>query len=112
MEARAITRFVHMAPRKARLVVDLIRGRAVGDALTVLDYTPKKAARILAKTLNGSVMTLIVGTAIGSLLLGYRGLFRLVCNDPETGMIWLFAGIAMGFGCMLLCRHRHELADS
>src|SRR6185369_7274268 len=55
MEARAITRFVHMAPRKARLVVDLIRGRAVGDALTVLDYTPKKAARILAKTLRSAV---------------------------------------------------------
>jgi hypothetical protein len=57
-------------------------------------------------------MTLIVGTAIGSLLRGYRGLFRLVCNDPETGMIWLFAGIVMGVGCILLCRHRHELADS
>ena len=55
MEARAITRFVHMAPRKARLVVDLIRGRGVGDALTVLDYTPKKAARILAKTLRSAV---------------------------------------------------------
>jgi hypothetical protein len=68
--------------------------------------------RILTKTLNCSVMTLIVGTAIGSLLLGYRGLFRLVSNDPETGMIWLFSGIAMGIGCYLLCRHRHELADS
>jgi hypothetical protein len=68
--------------------------------------------RILTKTLNCSVMSLIVGTAIGSLLLGYRGLFRLVSNDPETGMIWLFAGIVMGIGCFLLCRHRHELADS
>jgi large subunit ribosomal protein L22 len=55
MEGRAITRFVRMAPRKARLVVDLIRGRAVGDALNVLDYTPKKAARILAKTLRSAV---------------------------------------------------------
>ena len=55
MEARARTRYVHVAARKARLVVDLIRGRAVGDALTVLDYTPKKAARILAKTLRSAV---------------------------------------------------------
>jgi large subunit ribosomal protein L22 len=55
MEGRAITRFVRMAPRKARLVVDLIRGRGVGDALNVLDYTPKKAARILAKTLRSAV---------------------------------------------------------
>jgi len=55
MEARAKTRYVHVAPRKARLVIDLIRGRAVGDALTVLDYTPKKAAKILAKTLRSAV---------------------------------------------------------
>lgn len=55
MEARAITRHARVAPRKARLVADLIRGRAVGDALNVLDYTPKKAARLLAKTLRSAV---------------------------------------------------------
>ena len=55
MEARASTRFVRVAPRKARLVADLIRGRGVGDALSVLDFTPKKAARILAKTLRSAV---------------------------------------------------------
>lgn len=55
MEARASTRHAHVAPRKARLVADLIRGRAVGDALNVLDYTPKKAARLLAKTLRSAV---------------------------------------------------------
>ncbi len=55
MEARAKTRFVRMAPRKARLVVDLIRGRAVGEALSVLDFTQKKAARIIAKTLRSAV---------------------------------------------------------
>jgi large subunit ribosomal protein L22 len=55
MEARAKTRYVRVAPRKARLVIDLIRGRAVGEALTVLDYTPKKAAKILAKTLRSAV---------------------------------------------------------
>ncbi len=68
--------------------------------------------RILSKTLNGTVMTLIVATATGSLVLGYRGLFRLVSNDVEAGMVWLFSGVALGVGCYLLCRHRHELADS
>lgn len=68
--------------------------------------------RILNKTLNVSVMALIIATATASLLLGYRGLFRLVSNDPETGMIWLFGGVVLGVGCYLLCRHRHELADS
>jgi large subunit ribosomal protein L22 len=44
-----------MAPRKARLVVDLVRGKAVGDALSVLDFTPKRAARVIAKTLRSAV---------------------------------------------------------
>jgi large subunit ribosomal protein L22 len=55
MEARAKARFARISARKARLVVDLIRGRPVGDALSVLDYTPKKAARLVAKTLRSAV---------------------------------------------------------
>jgi len=68
--------------------------------------------RILNKTLNYTVMGLIVFTATTSLLLGYRGLFRLVSNDVEAGMAWVFVGAGLGVGCYLLCRHRHELADS
>jgi len=37
------------------LVVDMIRGRKVEEALSVLDFTPKKAARIVAKTLRSAV---------------------------------------------------------
>ena len=55
MEARAVTKYTRIAPRKARLVVDMIRGRGVEDALTVLDFTPKKAAKIVAKTLRSAV---------------------------------------------------------
>lgn len=52
MEARALSRHLHIAPRKARLVVDLIRGKNVGEALTLLDFVPKKGARLVAKTLK------------------------------------------------------------
>lgn len=55
MESRAKTRFVRISAQKARLVADLIRGKPVGDALNVLDYTPKRAARIIAKTLRSAV---------------------------------------------------------
>jgi len=55
METRASTRFVRISPQKARLVVDMIRGRKVEEALSVLDFTPKKAARIVAKTLRSAV---------------------------------------------------------
>ena len=55
MEARAVTRQVRIAPRKARLVVDLIRGKNVGEALMVLDFVPRKAARIVSKTLKSVI---------------------------------------------------------
>ena len=55
METRASTRFVRISPQKARLVVDMIRGRKVEEALSVLEFTPKKAARIIEKTLRSAV---------------------------------------------------------
>lgn len=55
MESRAKNRFVRISAQKARLVADMIRGRPVDEALNVLDYTPKKAARIIAKTLRSAV---------------------------------------------------------
>ncbi len=55
MEARAITRSVRISPQKARLVVNLIRGKPVEQALLILRFTPKKAARILTKTLQSAI---------------------------------------------------------
>jgi large subunit ribosomal protein L22 len=55
MEARAVSRHVRIAPRKVRLVVDLIRGKGVEQALNILDYTPKRAARAVAKTVRSVV---------------------------------------------------------
>ncbi len=55
MEAKASTRFVRISPQKARLVVDLIRGRGAAEALALLEFTPKKAARIIEQTLRSAV---------------------------------------------------------
>lgn len=55
MEARAIARYVRIAPRKARLVVDLIRGKDVGEAFAILRHTPKKAAPIVEKLLKSAI---------------------------------------------------------
>ena len=41
MQAKAVARTVRIAPRKARLVVDLIRGKQVGEAVAILNLTPK-----------------------------------------------------------------------
>ena len=55
MEVRASSRFVRLAPRKVRLVVDLIRGKPVEAALGILEFTPKRGAKVVAKTLRSAV---------------------------------------------------------
>jgi len=55
MEAKAIARQVRVAPRKARLVVDLIRGKAVGEAYAILKNTPKAASPIVEKLLKSAI---------------------------------------------------------
>jgi large subunit ribosomal protein L22 len=55
MEISAKTRFVRIAPRKLRLVVDMVRGDAVGKAITTLKFSEKKGAKILYKTLMSAV---------------------------------------------------------
>lgn len=55
MEARAITRFVRLSARKARLVADQVRGKRVEDALNILKFVPKRSAAIVAKTLRSAV---------------------------------------------------------
>ena len=55
MEKRAKARYVRVSAQKARLVVDQVRGRSVDEALGILDLSPKRAARIVAKTLRSAV---------------------------------------------------------
>jgi large subunit ribosomal protein L22 len=55
MEARAINRYVGTSPRKMRLVVDLIRGKAVEEALTILHFAPKHAAKTAEKVLRSAI---------------------------------------------------------
>jgi large subunit ribosomal protein L22 len=55
MEAIAKTRHLKGSPRKARLVIDLIRGRNVGQALNILKFTNKRAADPIAKTLRSAI---------------------------------------------------------
>ena len=55
MEAKAITRYVRVSPRKARVVVDLIRGKSVPQAREILMYTNRAIAETVEKTLNSAV---------------------------------------------------------
>lgn len=53
--AKAVTKFVRVSPRKARLAADLIRGLQVEEAILQLDYSNIKAGRLLKKTLDSAV---------------------------------------------------------
>ncbi|GLY12781.1 50S ribosomal protein L22 [Bacillus badius] len=55
MEAKAVVRTVRIAPRKARLVIDLIRGKQVGEAVAILRHTPKAASPVVEKLLNSAI---------------------------------------------------------
>jgi large subunit ribosomal protein L22 len=54
-EVKAVAKWVHTSPRKARLVVEHIRGRSVPEARTVLAFTQRAAARDVAKVLSSAV---------------------------------------------------------
>lgn len=58
MEARAINRYIGSSPRKMRLVIDLIRGKRVDEALRLLHFSPKHAARTAEKVLRSAVSNL------------------------------------------------------
>jgi len=55
MEARAIARYIRVSPRKARLLIDAIRGKDVDEALRIVQLSTKKAARPIRKTLESAI---------------------------------------------------------
>lgn len=53
--AKAIAKTVRIAPRKVRLVVDLIRGKQIGEAMAILKFTPKAASPVVEKVLKSAI---------------------------------------------------------
>jgi large subunit ribosomal protein L22 len=55
MESKAIARFARIAPRKARVIVNLVRGQKVAQALDVLTFTRKSGAPIIKKLIESAI---------------------------------------------------------
>ena len=55
MEAKAIAKHIRISPRKARQVIDLIRGKDVGEAFAILKFTAHKATEPIFKVLKSAV---------------------------------------------------------
>ena len=54
MEARAIAKHVRIAPRKIRIVADLVRGKNVSEAMAILKFTPKVGSRVVEKAIRSA----------------------------------------------------------
>ncbi|WP_186576163.1 50S ribosomal protein L22 [Aquibacillus kalidii] len=55
MQAKAVAKTVRIAPRKVRLVIDLIRGKSVGEAIAILKHTQRGASPVVEKVLNSAI---------------------------------------------------------
>jgi large subunit ribosomal protein L22 len=55
MEAKAIAKYVRMSPIKLKPVADLVRGKDVNEALTILKFTPGKGAEIVEKVVQSAL---------------------------------------------------------
>jgi large subunit ribosomal protein L22 len=55
MESKAILKYARITPRKARRVVDLIRGKSAGDALLFLKFMPYRGAKFVEKLLKSAM---------------------------------------------------------
>ena len=55
MQARAESRYNRHSPRKMRMVIDLVRGKPVNEAFAILQFSKKKGAEVIDKTLRSAV---------------------------------------------------------
>ncbi len=55
MDVKARARFVRLSPQKARLVADLIRGKQVQQAISILRFTKKRASKPIEKVLHSAI---------------------------------------------------------
>ena len=86
IEARATARYVRISPRKARSVINAIRGKDVNEAFAILTFSPKKAARIIYKVLQSAV-----ANAVNNFGLNEDALYvseAYVNDGPRLKRIW------------------------
>lgn len=102
MEVRSVSRFLRISPHKARLVADLVRGKTVDDALTILKFTPKKSARLVNKTLRSAV-----ASAKDTNLLDVDNLFVKTILVDEGPRLKRWRPRAMGRATRIIKRTSH-----
>jgi large subunit ribosomal protein L22 len=102
MEVSAFAKYIRVSPQKARLVAKLVKGKKIGDALSILAFTQKGATRSIAKTLNSAVTNAQNREGIDIDTLVIKNIF---VNEGPT--LKRFRARAMGRGTRILKRTRH-----
>ena len=102
MEAIAKLKHMRISPRKVGIVLDLIRGKKVGDALAILKYTPKAACFSLEKLLNSAV-----SNAVNNLNMDGGSLYVSECFVTPASMLKRIRAVSKGRSCRILKRMSH-----
>ena len=104
MEAIAKARHVRQSARKVRQVLDLVRGKQVEEALNTLHFSPKKAARVIEKTLHSAVANAVnrEGSNVDADKLGIKSAF---CDEGPT--MRRYRARAMGRASIIRKRTSH-----
>src|SRR5690554_8116250 len=103
MEAKAIARTVRIAPRKVRLVVDLVRGKSVAEAASILRLTPKASSVVVEKVLKSAT-----ANAVNNLNLDQSKLYIKEAYVDEGPTLKRYRPRAKEIG-RASCRERDEI---
>lgn len=102
MEAKAVGRYLRVTPRKAKLVLDAVRGKSTSEALAMLKFVPNQAARYIEKILGSAVANAENNFAMD------REVLRVVGAYADTGpMLKRIHPRAMGRAFRILKRTSH-----
>ena len=91
MDVKATAKTVRVTPRKARLVLDLVRGKSVNEALAILKFTPNKAADEVAKVVKSAA-----ANAVHNEQLDQNNLYIKSCYADESVVLKRFMPRARG----------------
>ena len=102
MEARATVKHIRMSSRKVNIVINLIRGKKVGDAFAILKHTPKAASEVLEKLLKSAV-----ANAENNNGMNIDNLYVSEVYATQGPTLKRFRAAAMGRGVRILKRTCH-----
>ena len=102
MEVKSTAKSVRVTPRKARLVLDLIRGKDIKEAQAILKFTPRAASPVILKVLNSAVAN---ATHNHNLVFFFFFFFFCYADEARTLKRWMPR--AKGSASQILKRQSH-----